>query len=272
MKGSDEDDASDAILAAASRRKLDNLLDKAGIQDGDRVLEIGCGWGSLALRCVERFPNCEYVAITISKEQLAEATKRLSGKENCRVVFCDYRDARDTLGSFDRVVSCEMIEAVGHAFLPSYFQAIHDCLRGGGSAALQVITVPDERYPSYIRGSDFIRKHIFPGSSLVCVEAIKKALPRLVSLDETSTLSMGLSYARTLRAWRIRFDAVEDKVAALGFDDQFIRKWRYYLDYCEAGFAAGHIDVKQIRLSKTDESVAGEATEAANVGLRKRAQ
>ena len=125
-------------------------------------------------------------------------------------------------------------------------------MKGGGSASLQIITVPDERYASYIKGSDFIRKHVFPGSSLVCLEAVKKALPKLGSLalrlDEGATLSMGVSYARTLRAWRVRFDAVEDQVKRLGFDDVFIRKWRYYLDYCEAGFACGHIDVKQIRL------------------------
>jgi cyclopropane-fatty-acyl-phospholipid synthase len=128
--------------------------------------------------------------------------------------------------------------------------------------------VPDERYASYIKGSDFIRKHVFPGSSLVCLEAVRKALPKLGSLalrlDEGATLSMGVSYARTLRAWRVRFDAVEDQVKQLGFDDVFVRKWRYYLDYCEAGFACGHIDVKQIRLEKTDESLAVEATEGAH--------
>ena len=269
-RGLVEEDASDDVLAAAQIRKLDSLLDKAGVCDGDRVLEIGCGWGSLALRCVERFPSCQYVAITISKEQLAEASQRLEGKDQCRVVFCDYRDARETLGLFDKVVSCEMIEAVGHEFLPSYFRSIHACLKPGGSAALQVITVPDERYASYIKGSDFIRKHVFPGSSLVCLEAVKKALPALGSLalrlDEKSTLSMGLSYARTLRAWRVRFDAVEARVTQLGFDDGFVRKWRYYLDYCEAGFACDHIDVKQIRLVKTDEALAIEATEGAHGG------
>ena len=115
-RGTVEEDSSDDVLAAAQRRKLDSLLDKAGVRDGDRILEIGCGWGSLALRCTERFPNCEYVAITISREQLNEASQRLEGKSNARVVFCDYRDARDKLGLFDRVLSCEMIEAVGHAF------------------------------------------------------------------------------------------------------------------------------------------------------------
>ena len=161
-----------------------------------------------------------------------------------------------------------MIEAVGHEFLPGYFAAIHGALRGGGAAALQVITVPDARYEGYIRGSDFIRKHVFPGSSLVCVTAVEAALPKLGSLalrlDGSKTDSLGLSYARTLAAWRLRFEAKLDAVRALGFDDAFVRKWRYYLEYCEAGFATKHIDVLQIRLDKTDESLAVEATEGAH--------
>ena len=141
-RGLVEEDASDDVLAAAQIRKLDSLLDKAGVKDGDRVLEIGCGWGSLALRCVERFPACTYVAITISKEQLAEASQRLKGKDQCRVVFCDYRDARETLGLFDKVVSCEMIEAVGHEFLPTYFASIDECLAPGGKAASAADELP----------------------------------------------------------------------------------------------------------------------------------
>jgi len=272
--GDPGDDASDAVLTEAQIAKLDALLDRAGVTDGDRVLEIGCGWGSLALRCCERFPNSTYVAITISKEQLNEAAERVAQRPDLAtrvsVVFCDYRDASAEHGQFDRVLSCEMIEAVGHEFLPGYFAAIHACLKGGGAAALQIITVPDGRYPSYVKGSDFIRKHIFPGSSLVCAQAVKDALPKLGSLalrlDDAATESLGLSYARTLHAWRRRFDAREDEVDALGFDAAFRRKWRYYLDYCEAGFAARHIDVLQIRLKKTDESLAVEATEGAHGG------
>mmetsp|Transcript_25746 Transcript_25746/g.83205 ORF Transcript_25746/g.83205 Transcript_25746/m.83205 type:complete len:793 (-) Transcript_25746:27-2405(-) len=275
------DDASDAALEAAQLAKLDALIDKAGVADGDRVLEIGCGWGALALRCCERFPNVDYVAITISKEQLAEARARVakappSIAARARVEFCDYRDVAATFcetRAFDRVLSCEMIEAVGHEFLPGYFAAIHGALRGGGAAALQVITVPDARYEGYIRGSDFIRKHVFPGSSLVCVKAVEAALPKLGSLalrlDASKTESLGLSYARTLAAWRLRFEAKLDAVRALGFDDAFVRKWRYYLEYCEAGFATKHIDVLQIRLDKTDESLAVEATEGAHGGTGK---
>ncbi|KAH8072940.1 hypothetical protein JL720_11029 [Aureococcus anophagefferens] len=275
------DDASDAALEAAHLAKLDALIDKAGVADGDRVLEIGCGWGSLALRCCERFPNVDYVAITISKEQLAEARARVakappSIAARARVKFCDYRDVAATFcetRAFDRVLSCEMIEAVGHEFLPGYFAAIHGALRGGGAAALQVITVPDARYEGYIRGSDFIRKHVFPGSSLVCVKAVEAALPKLGSLalrlDASKTESLGLSYARTLAAWRLRFEAKLDAVRGLGFDDAFVRKWRYYLEYCEAGFATKHIDVLQIRLDKTDESLAVEATEGAHGGTGK---
>ena len=264
----EDDDATDDKLEAAQLAKLDALIDKAGVKNGDRVLEIGCGWLSLALRCCERFDRCEYVATTISQAQLEEAQDRLkkapSGLQNrIKVAFCDYRDAARTLAKdnpFDRILSCEMIEAVGHAYLPGYFEAIDECLRPGGTAALQVIAVPDERYPSYIRGSDFIRKHVFPGSSLVCLKAIQEALPGYRPNDDTfqrlrlgETTSLGLSYARTLAAWRRRYDQHKPDVAALGFDAAFQRKWTYYLEYCEAGFATSHIDVYQIKLIKTDQ-------------------
>jgi len=257
------DDARDDVLLTAQFRKLDSLIDMAGVRDGDRVLEIGCGWGSLALRTASRFPNVQYVAITISQQQLLEAQERIAAAPadvaaRVSIVLCDYRDVVELHGTFDRVMSCEMIEAVGHEFLPAYFGAIGAALKPGGRASVQAITVPDARYESYIRGSDFIRKHIFPGSNLVCTRAVRQALPATLYLDEPNILSIGVSYARTLAAWRVRFEEQLAAVYALGkFDAAFVRKWRYYLEYCEAGFATKHIDVVQLRLFKSDETLAG---------------
>lgn len=261
------DDATDETLKEAQVAKLDALLDAAGVQNGEHVLEIGCGWLSLALRCCERFDRCTYVAVTISAAQLEEARERLEtapGGSRITVELCDYRDLTKTFGAsaFDRVLSCEMIEAVGHDFLPTYFGCIHDALKPGGAAALQIIAVPDNRYQSYTRGSDFIRKHVFPGSNLVCLSVIREALEGfpLFSIDDKATRSLGVSYARTLAAWRLRFESNLDAVRSLGFDEAFIRKWRFYLEYCEAGFAMKHIDDLQIRIVKTDQDKASEHT------------
>jgi len=289
-------DARNANLKNAQLAKLDALLEKAQVKQGDHILEIGCGWGSLALRCCTKYDQCKYTAITISKEQLNEVKLRIAGladpqiTQRITIALCDYRDIVKLYGpgSFDKVLSCEMIEAVGDKFLPEYFQAIYSALKPGGIAALQIITVPDARYSSYLRGSDFIRKHIFPGSSLVCISAIKNALPdngvggsssskakyrnrtndinwdgtlRGLRLDEAATSSLGISYARTLAAWRVRFESNLEKIRRLGFkNDYFLRKWQYYLEYCEAGFASGHIDNLQIRLIKTDQDSAPETT------------
>jgi len=252
------------FLELAQHKQMDRMLDLIELQDGDCVLEIGCGWGSMAIRAVERCSSIKsWTAITLSEEQRRLAEERIAERgftDRIHVVICDYRDIASTfgIGSFSKVVSCEMVEAVGHEFLPQYFAAIDECLEPGGRVAIQAICVPDERYASYIRGSDFIRERIFPGSSLVSLGEIRRVCQREhVSLEEAAPpFSVGRSYAKTLHEWRRRFSEHEKSIRAevstlgVGFDDKLLRRWHYYFAYCEVGFECGHIDDWQICLRK----------------------
>jgi len=261
------------LLHDSQIAKLDAMLDLLDLKAGDRVLEIGCGWGSLAIRAAKRF-DIEWVGITLSTEQLEEARARVkaAGLEGrVRLEVCDYRNAAKAFGAgcFDKVASVEMIEAVGHAYLLGYFKAIEACLRPGGVAAIQAIVVPDSRYESYRRGSDFIRKHIFPGGHLSCPGYIRTcAQGAKLAPDEESTRSLALSYAKTLRIWRARFAAKLPEITAMqaaesvkraakggisvdgAFNAEFGRKFEYYFAICEAGFGSRHIDVLQLRFAK----------------------
>jgi len=282
------------FLELAQKKKLDRMLDLINLEAGDNVLEIGCGWGSMAIRAAERCPGLKrWTAITLSMEQLKLAEERIASagfKDKIQVVFCDYRDAASKFGSgsFSKVVSCEMIEAVGHEFLPAYFSAIDECLKPGGKASIQAISVPDARYESYRRGSDFIRERIFPGSNLVSLEEMERACRKgktaLVSAAEP--FSVGKAYAKTLNEWRKRFAAHEKQIRAEvstfgnGFDEKFIRQWHYYFAYCEVGFEVGHIDNWQVCFQKQAEletgrtarkrkaqSFDGDALHASNSGI-----
>jgi cyclopropane-fatty-acyl-phospholipid synthase len=248
----------------------------------------------MAIAAAKRCPSLRsWTAITISQQQLELAMARVKQagvEDKVQVVFCDYRDAAARFGScsFSKIVSIEMIEAVGHDYLPGYFAAIDECLRPGGKAALQAICVPDGRYETYRRGTDFIRERIFPGSNLVSLAEIESACRKghtsLVKAAEP--FSVGLSYAKTLREWRIRFAAHEEDIRAEvstfgdGFDDRFLRRWHYYFAYCEAGFESGHIDNWQVCLQKQCDgdtgmtktqrskcSFNGDALHASNAGL-----
>jgi len=281
------------FLELAQMKKLDRMLDIIDLQNGDKVLEIGCGWGSMAIRGAERCADLKWTAITLSMEQLKLAEERIAAagfSDRVKVVFCDYRDAAAKFGagSFSKVVSCEMIEAVGHEFLPAYFAAIDECLKPGGKASIQAICVPDARYESYRKGSDFIRERIFPGSHLVSLEEIQRACERGKTglVEAAKPYSVGLDYAKTLREWRKRFAAHEKQIRAevstfgKGFDDKFIRQWHYYFAYCEVGFEVGHIDDWQVCLQKQthsevgrtskkrkERSFDGDALHASNTGL-----
>jgi cyclopropane fatty-acyl-phospholipid synthase-like methyltransferase/predicted NAD/FAD-binding protein/DUF1365 family protein len=286
--------SSEDFLELAQYKKLDRILDLIGLEDGDNVLEIGCGWGSMAIRAAQRCPHLKgWTGITLSREQLELARGRIASKkfgDHIRVEFCDYRDAaaRFGAGTFTKVVSIEMIEAVGHEFLPGYFAAIDECLKPGGKAAIQAICVPDARYASYIKGTDFIRERIFPGSNLPSLEEIERACRKghTSLVEDSPPFSVGLDYAKTLREWRVRFqqheDKIRDEVSTLGqgFDDKFMRLWHYYFAYCEAGFDNGHIDDWQICLRKdaslemgktktkrTENSFDGDALHAARAGI-----
>ena len=281
------------FLELAQMKKLDRMLDLIDLEDGDKVLEIGCGWGSMAIRAAQRCANLSWAAITLSQEQLTLAEERIAAagfSNRIKVVFCDYRDAASKFGSgaFSKVVSCEMIEAVGHEYLPAYFAAIDECLKPGGKASIQAICVPDARYESYRVGSDFIRERIFPGSNLVSLKEIERACEkgRTALVEAAPPFSVGLDYAKTLHEWRRRFAAHEKDIRAevstfgKGFDDKFIRQWHYYFAYCEVGFEVGHIDDWQVCLQKRlqsdvgktskkrkERSFDGDALHASNAGL-----
>lgn len=237
----------DDTLADAQRNKLHAIMDKAEIGPEHHVLEVGCGWGSFAIEAVRR-TGCRVTGITVSEEQFALATQRvqdagLSSRIDIRL--CDYRRIE---GTYDRIVSIEMLEAVGHANLGTYFASLAQALKPAGRAAIQVITIPDARYARYCRSSDFIRKHIFPGGHLPSLEALTSAVEANTSLAVEQVEDIGRHYATTLRAWRERFLAARHAVRELGFDETFIRKWEYYFCYCEAGFATRIINTLQLVL------------------------
>ncbi|KAF5839621.1 cyclopropane fatty acid synthase [Dunaliella salina] len=228
-------------LYDAQMSKLDAIIDAADLQQGQRVLEIGCGWGSFAIRAAQR-TGCHVTGLTLSKEQLAEATGRVKAaglQDNVTLLFCDYRDCQGA-GTFDRVVSIEMIEAVGHEHLGSYFATIGRMLKPGGKAVIQAITYPDDRYEEYCNCSDFIREHVFPGGHLPSVGAMVEAA-RGTGLSLHETTDIGLHYAVTLREWRQRWEDRRTDVLRLGYSERFWRKYRFYFAYCEASFDARYI-------------------------------
>jgi cyclopropane-fatty-acyl-phospholipid synthase len=229
-------------LEAAQEAKIARVLDLLELQPGARVLEIGCGWGGLAEAMAGR--GARVVGLTLSAEQLAHAQARLGNRAEVRL-----QDYRDAVGRFDRVVSIEMIEAVGEAHWPAYFGTLRDRLVPGGSAVLQAITIEDGRFARYRQRCDFIQRHIFPGGMLPCPAAIRRQAAA-AGLTVEHVEMFGASYARTLALWRERFHAAWPEIAALGFDARFRRLWDYYLAYCEAGFRVGTIDVGLWRLRR----------------------
>ncbi|MBK9035936.1 MAG: class I SAM-dependent methyltransferase [Myxococcales bacterium] len=236
-------------LAEAQRAKLERLCALAGIGPGDRVLEIGCGWGALALHAA-RTRGCRVTAITVSPAQLEHAQARAQAEglaDRVRFELCDYRDVR---GRFDAIVSCEMLEAVGYEFLPRYFGVVAERLRPGGRAAIQSITMPDERFEAYRRSVDWMQTYIFPGSLIPSLGAIKAALTG-TGLALTAAHDIGPEYAPTLAAWRARFTAALPTVRALGFDDTFVRAWTLYLAFSEAAFAERTLADHQLVLTRT---------------------
>ena len=228
-------------LEQAQDAKLDRVLSLLDLDGGEKVLEIGCGWGSLAERILQRH-DCTVVGVTLSTEQLTFTQRRLRSRaldERSDIRLQDYRDVR---GTFDRIVSIEMLEAVGEAYWPTYFQNLQDRLRPGGVGVLQVITIDEDRFEDYRGRPDFIQKYIFPGGMLPTTEIIERQTAKsglkLVAKD-----FFGDGYARTLEEWRRRFLESWPAIEALGFDERFKRTWEYYLAYCQAGFETGAINV-----------------------------
>lgn len=236
-------------LHDAQLRKMDRLIEKLDIHPEDHVLEIGSGWGACAIRMAQS-TGCRVTSLTLSVLQAEEARRRVreAGLEDR--VEIRLQDYRDITGHFDHVISVEMVEAVGHEFLPDYFRTVHSLLNSGGRFALQAITIPDERYENYNKSVDFIRKHIFPGGHLPSPGMLEELSRSVTGLEEIDHYEFAPGYAETLRRWRYNFFAKLNEVRSLGFDDSFIRKWHYYLAYCEAGFDAGLIHVRQICYQK----------------------
>ena len=221
-------------LEDAQRNKYRRACERGGINPGDRVLEIGCGWGGFATFAAREY-GCRVTAITISGEQLAYARRLVDAEglsSQVDVQLCDYRRIA---GRFDRIVSIEMLEAVGHEYLPGFFRSCDRVLRPGGTLFLQVITVPARAHARQREGVNWIQKHIFPGGVLPSLAALESAMAP-TSLAITGVEDIGQHYASTLREWRRRYMAQLPEVRALGFDERFIRTWEYYLAVCEASF------------------------------------
>jgi cyclopropane-fatty-acyl-phospholipid synthase len=235
-------------LEQAQSNKLDAIVAALDLRPGLRVLEIGCGWGALAERIART--GAHVTGITVSAEQLRWAQRRIADAGLDAQADIRFQDYRDVTGTFDRIVSIEMIEAVGEAHWPTYFRTLHDRLAPGGHAIVQAITIAPERFDHYRSKPDFIQRYIFPGGMLP-TEAVLAAQAAAVDLGFTPVRRFGQSYVRTLAAWRERFELAWPTLAAQGFDERFRRMWRYYLVYCEVGFALGATDVGLYRFART---------------------
>jgi cyclopropane-fatty-acyl-phospholipid synthase len=236
-------------LEESQYAKYDRLARQLKIKSTDHVLEIGSGWGGNAIFLAKKY-GCKVTSVTISKEQQKLAMERVHREglsDKVSVIIQDYRKIE---GVFDKIVSIEMLEAVGHQYLETYFEKCQQLLKPDGIFAFQVITSPDCRYDKLRNGVDWIQKHIFPGSLLPSVAAINKAINETGDLTLVDLKDMGLDYARTLHLWFLEFNKNLNKVKTLGFDETFIRKWNYYLNYCEAAFAMRNINVMQMVYSR----------------------
>lgn len=234
-------------LVSAQWAKVRRALSECDVQPGDRVLEIGCGWGALAESAARDF-NATVTGVTLSREQLAWGQQRLrdAGLPG-DLRFQDYRDITD--GPFDAICSIEMFEAVGREYWDGYFDTLKRNLKPGGKACIQSITIRDDLFERYVKSTDFIQQYIFPGGLLPSPSAFREAAAK-AGLRVVNELSFGTDYAETLKRWRERFLAEETKVRRLGFDTRFMRIWEFYLGYCEAAFAMGNTGVMQFTLQR----------------------
>jgi len=236
-------------LLEAQAAKFEVWCKKLRLKSTDRVLEIGCGWGGFAVYAVRNY-GCHMTCITISQEQF-DYCRRLIREQGLEdkidLQFVDYRHVK---GLYDKIISIEMIEAVGHKFLPVYFKQIHHLLKKDGVVGLQMILSPDHRYDSFRKNVDFIQKHVFPGSLLPSLRAMQNAIHHSGILCVFDYEDISISYAATLRMWREEFNRNLAKVKALDFDEPFMRKWNYYLCYCEAAFSMRNIAVAQVVLTR----------------------
>jgi cyclopropane-fatty-acyl-phospholipid synthase len=236
-------------LAEAQHAKVRRAIEASGVKPGQRLLEIGCGWGALAEKAAGEF-GAHVTGVTLSSEQLAYAQQRLAEAglaDHAELRLQDYRDINDA--PFDAIVSIEMFEAVGRAYWPSFFATVRNRLKRGGRACIQTITIRDDLFERYVAGTDFIQQYIFPGGLLPSPSQFR-AQAQAAGLEVVDELAFGADYAETLRRWRVAFTAEEARVRRIGFDTRFVRIWEFYLAYCEAAFAGGNTDVFQFTLRK----------------------
>ncbi|WP_419758020.1 class I SAM-dependent methyltransferase [Acidisoma sp.] len=240
--------AEEQSLEAAQTEKQNRIMEMLALSGGERVLEIGCGWGGLAQRLVEE-AGCVVTGLTLSPAQLSFARERLARPVAAGRADLRLQDYRDVGGRYDRVVSIEMLEAVGQDYWPVYFRRLRDCLKPGGVAVLQVISIAEKKFEAYLRTPDFIQLYVFPGGMLPTVTIMREQVAKAGLVLETFE-PFGASYARTLAEWRRRFHAAWPQLRQGGLDEMFGRKWDYYLAYCEAGFRAGALDVGLYRITR----------------------
>jgi cyclopropane-fatty-acyl-phospholipid synthase len=235
-------------LSAAQTAKYRSMVDEMGVQAGDHVLEIGCGWGGFAEYAAGQ-RGLKVTGLTISQEQFNFATKRIEKAGLSELVTLKLQDYRDETDQYDGIASIEMFEAVGEKYWPVYFDTVMRCLKPGAQATLQIITVQDRRFEVYRKSVDFIQKHIFPGGMLPSPSALRSQIAR-AGLQFEHSKEFGESYSKTLRLWFDVFNQKWDQIAALGFDTEFQKMWNLYLTSCAATFHSGNCDVTQITMSK----------------------
>jgi cyclopropane-fatty-acyl-phospholipid synthase len=239
----------EADLATAAEHKLELICQQLELKDSDHLIEIGTGWGGMAIYAARHY-GCRVTTTTISQEQYEHAREAVvkAGLEDRITLLCD--DYRDLTGKFDKLVSIEMIEAVGHEFYESYFSTCSRLLKDNGKMVIQAITIPDQRYDHARQSVDFIKRYIFPGGCLPSIGVITDNLARHTDLHIVGMKDITLDYALTLEAWHHVFLEQLDKVMDMGFDERFIRMWRFYLSYCEGGFRERIIGTFQIAMAK----------------------
>lgn len=240
-----------ASLHEASIEKLDRICRKLDLKPTDHVIEIGTGWGGFALHAAREY-GCRVTTTTISQEQFDMATKRVreAGLDNRVTILM--QDYRDLTGHYDKLVSIEMIEAVGHEFLETYFEKCSQLLKPDGMLAIQAITIPHQRYDRYIKSVDFIQKYIFPGGCLPSITRMNDVIGRRTDLQVAEIADFAEHYADTLEIWKERCFQCQDEILELGYDERFLRLWEYYLSYCEAGFRDRLTGVVQMFATKPE--------------------
>ena len=233
---------------SAQIEKYSSLINQMGAKKGDHILEIGCGWGGFAEYAAKE-RGLKVTGLTISKEQLKYAEKRIKDAGLSDMVNFKLQDYRDERGKYDGIASIEMFEAVGEKYWPAYFDCVKNCLYPGKQATLQIITIQEARWEIYRRGVDFIQKYIFPGGMLPSPAALRSEVER-AGLKVVNSIEFGESYSQTLRRWHETFNAKWDQISEMGFDDRFRRMWNFYLTSCAATFHYGNCDVTQITIEK----------------------